>query len=361
MALNSHRSKMGIRSLMSKNKGTVLVVDDELYIQEILKSTLEDAGFECFTVGNAADAISALGSRSFDIAFTDIRMPGKQGTELLQVIKTAYPEVIVIMITAVDSAGTAIESMRLGAYDYIVKPFNLDQVLVAADRALDKRRLENANRDYQKYLLQVADERAAETRRLFYSMTQVFIHLLDIKAPYNEGHCLRVAEKARYVARELRMTDDGVRKIYLAALLHDVGMILVEDMLLNKRSVLTPEEQRRIQERTVLADEVLRPVLDDEEVLKYIRHNRERYDGTGYPDHLKGNLIPLGARVIAVVEAFDAITIGRPYRLPRTPQEALQELARCAQTQFDPQVVTVFADLYERIFRNLHHTSKGMP
>ncbi len=346
---------------MDKVKGYVLVVDDEVYIQEILKSTLEDNGYECVTVGNADAALSALASRSFDIALTDIRMPGKQGTELLQDIKAAYPEVVVLMITALDSAGMAIESMRLGAYDYIVKPFNLDQVLVSANRALDKRRLENANREYQRYLLQIADERAAETRRLFYSMTQVLIHLLDLKAPYNEGHSLRVAEKARYVARELKMTDDGVRKIYLAALLHDVGMILVEDLLLNKESVLTAEEQRRIQERTAMADEVLRPILDDEEVLKCIRHNRERYDGTGYPDHLKGNLIPLGARVIAVVEAFDAITSGRPYRLPRSPKEAIKELARCAPTQFDPNVVTVFAELYDRIFQNLNDSPTGAP
>jgi putative two-component system response regulator len=346
---------------MDKKKGRILIVDDELYIQEILKSSLEDAGFECMTVSNAEEALAALSAQGFDITFSDIRMPGKQGTELLREIKTAYPEMVVLMITAIDSANTAIESMRLGAYDYIVKPFNLDQVLIAANRALDKRRLENTNRDYHKYLLQVADERAAETRRLFYSMTQVLVHLLDLKLPFNEGHCLRVAEKARYVARELRMTDDGVRKVYLAALLHDVGMILVEDMLLNKQGRLTQEEQRRMQERVAMADEVLRPILDDDEVLKAIRHNRERYDGTGYPGRLKGNLIPLGARVIAVVEAFDAITNGRPYRLPQSPQEAIKELARCAQTQFDPQVVTVFADLYERIFQNLNDTSKGPP
>ncbi len=346
---------------MDKNRGQVLVVDDEVYIQEILKSTLEDAGFECVTVGEADGALSALASRSFDIALIDIRMPGKQGTELLQDIKAAYPEIIVIMITAIDSAGMAIESMRLGAYDYIVKPFNLEQVLVSANRALDKRRLENASREYQKYLLQVADERAAETRRLFYSVTQVFIHLLDLKIPFNEGHSLRVAEKARYVARELRLTDDGVRKIYLAALLHDVGMILVEDMLLNKQDALTADEQRHIQERTALADEVLRPILDDEEILKCIRHHREHYDGSGYPDHLKGNLIPLGARVIAVAEAFDAITIGRPYRLPRSPQDAIHELERCSQTQFDPQVVTVFADLYERVFRTISPYTIGLP
>jgi putative two-component system response regulator len=347
--------------MTNKKKGQVLIVDDEVYIQEILKSTLEEAGYDCVAVGSADQALSALAIQSFDITFSDIRMPGKQGTELLQEIRTAYPEVVVIMITALDSANMAIESMRLGAYDYIVKPFNLDQVLVSANRAVDKRRLENANREYQKYLLQVADERAAETRRLFYSMTQVFIHLLDMKAPFNEGHSLRVAEKARYVARELRMTDDGVRKVYLAALLHDVGMILVEDVLLNKQESLTLDEQRHIQERTSRADDVLRPILDDEEVLKSIRHNRERYDGTGYPGHLRGNLIPLGARVIAVVEAFDAITIGRPYRLPRSPQDAIRELTRCAQSQFDPQIVSVFADLYERVFRNLNKTALGAP
>jgi HD-GYP domain-containing protein (c-di-GMP phosphodiesterase class II) len=251
--------------------------------------------------------------------------------------------------------------MRLGAYDYIVKPFNLDQVLISVHRALDKRRLESANRDYQKYLQRMAEESSAETRRLFYSMTQVFVHLLDLKIPFNEGHSQRVAEKSRYVARELRMTDEGVRKVYLAALLHDVGTILVEDMLLNKVGALTADELRHIREKSSLADEVLRPILDDEEVLKFIRHKRERYDGTGHPDGLKGDLIPLGARVIAVVEAFDAITSERPYRLPRSPEEAIEELRRCMPNQFDPQVVAVFVDLYEKIFRSISQHSMGIP
>ncbi len=342
---------------MSTNKAQILIVDDEVYIQDILKSTLEGAGHECAAVGNAEAALEALASRSFDISLLDIRMPGKQGTELLREIKKRHPEVVALMITAIESTSTAIESMRLGAYDYIVKPFNLDQVLISVNRALDKRRLESANREYQKYLHQIAEDRAAETRRLFYSMTQVFVHLLDLKTPFNEGHSRRVAEKSRYVARELRMTDDGVRKVYLAALLHDVGTILVEDVLLNKEGALTPDEMRRVREKSSLADEVLRPILDDEEVLKFIRHKRERYDGTGYPGGLKGNLIPLGARVISVVEAFDAITSGRPYRLPRSPEEAILELKRCTLSQFDPQVVTVFADLYERIFKNISQSS----
>jgi response regulator RpfG family c-di-GMP phosphodiesterase len=346
---------------MDENRGKkakILIVDDEIYIQEILKATLEDEGFECAAAGNAESALAVLASGEFDLAFVDMRLPDRQGIDLLKDIRASHPNVAVIVVSAVDSASTAIESMHLGAVDYIIKPFNLDQVLFSARRILDKRRLEEASGEYQKYLIQMADERAAENRRMFYSMTQVLIHLLDLKIPFNVGHALRVAEKSRYVAKELRMTDDGVRKVYLAALLHDVGMILVEDVLLHKKASLTPDEHRQFVERTTLAEEVLRPILSDEEVLKSIRHCHERYDGTGYPDRLKGNLIPLGARIISVVEAYDAMTVWRPYRPPRSPRESIAELGRCAPSQFDPQVVTVFSELYERIFK---HSSQPAP
>ncbi len=346
---------------MTKTRARVLIVDDELYIQEILKSTLEEAGYEAVAVGSVEAALAELSRQQFDVAFTDIRMPGRQGTDLLQEIRSTYPGVVVIMITALDSADTAIETVRMGAYDYIVKPFNLDQVLVSANRALDKRRLEDTSREYQKYLEHAAEERAAETRRLFYSMTQVLIRLLEIKLPFNVGHAARVAEMSRYIARELRMTEDGVRKVYLAALLHDIGLMAVEDVVLRKHGALSPEEQRYIRERSSVAEEVLRPILDDEEVLKHIRHYRERYDGTGYPDGLKGAVISLGARIISVAEAFDAMTQGRPYRSPLTPEAAIAELERCAETQFDPQVVSVFSELYFQVFRNFDKSTMGQP
>lgn len=347
--------------LMTKPKARMLVVDDEIYIQEILKATLDGAGYETVAVGTAAAALVELSKQHFDVAFLDIRMPGKSGTELLQEIHSTLPRVVVIMVTALDAANTAIETIRLGAYDYIVKPFNLDQVLISANRALEHKRLEDTKREYEKYLEAVAEERAAETRRLFYSMTQMLIRLLEIKIPFNAGHAARVAEMSRYVARDLHMTEDGVRKIFLAALLHDVGMIAVEDIVLNKSGGLSPDEQRHIQERSCLGEEVLRPILHDEEVLKYIRHCRERYDGTGYPDGLKGAIIPLGARIISVVEAFDAMTRKRPYRGPYSPEQAIVELQRCAETQFDPQVVSVFGELHSRVFQNLATSSMGQP
>jgi len=346
---------------MDKEKARVLIVDDEIYIQEILQATLEEAGYQCVRVGTADEALTALAERRFDIAFTDIRMPGKPGTELLSEIRRHYPDVVIIMVTALDSAGVALDTIRAGAYDYIVKPFNLDQVLIAADRALEKRRLESANRDYLKYLELAAEEKSVETRRLFYSMTRVLVHLLDVRLPFNAGHALRVAELSRYVAHELRMTEDGVRKVYLAGLLHDVGMITAKDVLLTKTSPLTEDERRHIQHHSAMAEEVLRPILDDEEVLGYIRHHRERYDGTGYPDGLKGPIIPLGARIIAVTEAFDAMTRSRPYRKPLGTTEAMAELRRCSATQFDRQVATVFEELYESGFGGDDFTAVNRP
>ncbi len=346
---------------MNPNKTSLLIVDDEIYIQEILKSTLEEAGFECTAVGSAESAEAELAIKNYSIVFCDVVMPGKSGVDFLRSIRARYPQMIVVMITALDTASSAMETIRMGAYDYIVKPFNLELVISVANRAKDKLRLEASNREYQAYLQQVADDRAAETRRLFYSMTQVLIGLLELKEPFKAGYLKRIAEMSRYVARELKMTEDGVRKVYLAALLHDIGMISVEDMLLTKRGTLTDKETDHIREHTSVAESVLKPILTDDEVLKYIRHHHERYDGTGYPDGLRGNIIPLGARIISVVAAFVAMQWSRPYRKALSPEEAIAELQRCTPSQFDHNVVTVFASLYDRIFRTMDNSQMGQP
>jgi len=346
---------------MNKSKGRVLIVDDEAYIREILVSTLQDGGFECRTAGDAEAALVELAGGAFELAMLDVRMPGRPGTDLLREIRARFPEVVPMMITAVDTAAAAIDAVHLGAYDYIVKPFNLDHVLLSANRALEKQRLESVNREYTNYLEHAAEERAAETRRQFYSMTQVLIALLELKAPYRAGVLKRVAEMSRFVARELKMTEDGVRKVYLAALLHDVGMILVEDLVSSRPGALTGDERRQVSVHAAVAEQVLKPILTDEEVLKCIRHHHERFDGSGYPDALKANIIPLGARIISVVGAFAAMTRPRPYRGAMKPEEAIAELRRCSGTQFDPQVVEVFAELYEGTFRNMDKSPLGHP
>jgi putative two-component system response regulator len=344
---------------MMKNKASVLILDDEIDIRDILRLTLEDAGFQCTTAGSVEEGLAALAQQEFDLAFSDIRMPGRPAGDLIEEIRRSNLQTQVIMITALNTAETAVEYLRMGAADYILKPFNISDVLLAADRAMEKKRLELANCEFQRYLEQMADDKAAETNRLFYSITQILIRLLELRAPLDIGHSVNVAEIARHIALELKMTKDGIRKVHLAALLHDVGMIPVEDLLIQKRGSLTESEYRQIQEHSALAENVLRPILDDGEVLKYIRHHHERYDGAGYPDGLKGNIIPLGARIIAVAEAFDAMSRSRPYRKAMSARLALAELERCTDTQFDPQVVAAFTRIYDQVSPSLQPLGEG--
>jgi putative two-component system response regulator len=344
---------------MSKNSVRALLIDDDADIRMILQDVLENAGYSCSLAANVDEALVHLAEQTFDLAFADIFMPGRPVTDLLLEIRNNYPQTVVIIITGLNSAERAIETIRMGAFDYLVKPFTVSQILVAAERAMEKKRLEQANREFQKYLEQIAEDRAAQTNRMFYSITQMLVRLLELRTPLDAGHSVNVAEISRHIAHELKMTKDGVHKVYLAALLHDVGMITVENLLLEKEGALTSEEFGQIKEHSAAAETVLRPVLDDSEVLKYIRHHHERYDGAGYPDGLKGNIIPLGARIIAVAEAFDAMTRKRPYRKALSPEQALEELQRCAESQFDPQVVAIFGQLFEELMHKIHPSVGG--
>ncbi len=344
-----------------RNRTRVLIVDDEVYTQEFLKVSLEDAGFECVATGEPEAALREVSSTPVEVAFVGAQVGGTPAVEFVKEIRSRSSDTVVVIAATPEDSRHALDAIRGGAYDQVSKPLSVDFVRIAARRAAERRRLEVGARDYQKYLQQVAEERAAETRRLFYCMTRVLIRLFELKSPYKAGHPLKVAEMSRHVAHELKLTEDGVRKVYLAGLLADIGMIAVHDTILTKKEPLTDAEYRRVREHVSTAEEVLRPILDDEEVLKYIHHHHERYDGTGYPDGLRGNLIPLGSRIIAVVEAFVAMTQDRPYRLPLTADAALSELHRCCEHQFDPQVVAVFKDLYESVFRTFDNNYWVMP
>jgi putative two-component system response regulator len=347
---------------MENKSGTrVLIVDDEVYTQEFLKVSLEDAGFECHSTGDREAALLEMSHAPFEVVFAGVTVGGSSAAEFVKEVKKRSPETMIVVVASPDEADATVEVIRAGAYDHLSKPINIELARLAASRAAERRKLEVGARDYQKYLRQVADERAAETRRLFYSMTRVLVRLFELKSPYKSGHPLRVAEMARYVAHEMKLTEDGVRKVYLAGLLADVGMIAVHEGILMKAEALTEEEHKRVRVHISAAEEVLRPILEDAEVLKYIRHHHERFDGSGYPDGLRGKMIPLGSRIIAVVEAFVAMTQDRPYRKPLKPEGALDELHRCTESQFDPTVVAVFADLHDRVFRSFDKNQWVLP
>jgi putative nucleotidyltransferase with HDIG domain len=327
---------------MTVNQETILIVDDEEAIRRLLHQKLSGEGYRCEEAGSAEQALDKLRSNTIELVLLDIKMPGKSGTELLPGIKASYLDTAVIMATSITDTSTAIQCMKEGAYDYLTKPFNLDEVILSVDRALEKRRLELENRDYRQHLEQKVEAQAKKIRALFLNAITALAYALEAKDIYTSGHSQRVAESAVAIAKEMGMPPDSISKIQLAGLVHDIGKIGVKESVLNKVGKLTDDEFEHIKAHCEIGEHILTPIVEDEEILKAVRHHHERYNGKGYPDGLSGEQIPLGARILAVADAYDAMTSERPYRKAMSDETACTEIERGKGTQFDTEVADAF-------------------
>lgn len=330
-------------------KGRILVVDDEAFIRDIVSRKLTAEGFECTQAEDADRALSLLARESFDCIVSDIRMPGMSGVELLRKVRMTDKDVAVVMATGAPDMDVALEAMRLGAYDHLSKPLNLDELALTVDRAIEKKRLVQENREYQQNLETMVLERTRqlhdaneELRKLFVSSIKALAHALEAKDQYTQGHSERVAEGAVRIARYLSLAEQEVQSIWLAGFLHDIGKIGIKESVLNKPGALDEGEWRSIQEHPVVAERILGPIEELGDVIRIVRHHHERYDGTGYPDGLKAADIPLGARILTVADAFDALTSKRSYRDALSVDEAVAVLEEEAGSQFDPVIVRAF-------------------
>ena len=352
----------------SKNKAKILIVDDEVRVREILSRKLADEGYHCLTAPNGNNALKLLKTDQVDLVLLDIMMPGKSGTKVLKEIKAKYPDTAVIMVTAIADVQTAIGLMKVGAYDYMIKPVELNVLLVSLDRALEKRRLLIENRDYQLHLEQKVKEQTKKIRQSFLNSITSLAYALEAKDKYTRGHSQRVTEIAVAVARELALPKCMTEKIRLAGLLHDVGKIGVSESILNKPGKLTSEEFEQVKSHCEIGERILSPMVEDKEILEMVRHHHERYDGSGYPDGLSGgqitkeasimaaaevcdSILSPGAMALAVADAYDAMTSDRPYRPAMTPEAACAELKKGKGKQFDPVIVNTFLSLPKKYRR----------
>jgi putative two-component system response regulator len=331
---------------MTAKKGVILLVDDEAMIRQLLSQKLSSEGYRCEQAANAEQALEKLEKDSIELVILDIKMPGKSGVQLLPEIKAKYPDTAVIMATAVDDASIAINCMKAGAYDYLTKPFNLEEVGFSVTRALERRRLELENRDYQQHLEQKVEEQAQKIRTSFFNAITALAYALEAKDFYTSGHSQRVTEISVAIAKHLGLDKENIEKIRLASLVHDIGKIGVREVVLNKPGSLSDEEYEHVRLHSVTGERILKPIVDDGDILKAVRHHHERYDGTGYPDGLKGEQIPQLARIIAVADTFDAMTSERPYRKALTKEAACAEVERCRGTQFDPEAADAFLEVW---------------
>jgi response regulator RpfG family c-di-GMP phosphodiesterase len=340
----------GTETAAARTDRRCLVVDDEPRLRQVLVRLMEADGFTCAEAGTGVEALAQLAREEFPLVVSDLRMPQMDGFELLQQVRARHPDTAVVMITAVADVDVAVRCLAIGAMDYLTKPFHLEEVRARVRQAMEKRRLLLENRDYQQRLEEKVRAQARRLEDLFFASIQSLAQALEVKDAYTRGHSSRVSQYSVVIAHAMGLDDDTVRQVELGGHVHDIGKIGVREAVLNKHGPLTDEEYRHIMSHPVVGWEILRPLLSETPLaLAIVRSHHERVDGTGIPDGLAGDEIPLAARIAAVADSLDAMTSGRPYRArSMTIGDALAEIRRCAGTQFDPDVVHAFGEAVQR-------------
>ena len=318
-----------------------LVVDDEPRLRQVLVHLMRHDGFRCFEAGNGAEAIELLEKQPVSLVMSDMRMPRVDGIELLKQIRTRWPDTAVVMITAVADVEVAVSCLAIGAMDYLTKPFHLEEVRARIGQALERRRLVLENRDYQRNLEVRVAAQARRLEEIFLAGIQALADALEVKDAYTRGHSVRVSQYSSAIARALNLDAEMVRQIELGGHVHDIGKIGVKEEILNKPARLTPDEYQHIMTHPVVGWRILAPLLVDAPIaLNVVRSHHERVDGKGVPDGMRGDQIPIEARIVAVADALDAMTSGRPYRSSeKSFDQAMRELEENCDTQFDRRVV----------------------
>ncbi len=332
-------------------KRKILVVDDELGPREALKMILGGD----YTVSVATGGIEArnyFSNEEYDLMIMDIKMPDINGIDLLTEVKTSTPETEVIMITAYASVDTATDALRMGALDYIIKPFDTSSVLEAVQKGLSRRddslsvktriqELQIAN----KLLEEKVDDAYENIQSHFHETVDSLVEAVDAKDSYTKGHLERMSSFALLLGKELNLSQEELDLIQHASVLHDIGKIGVPEAILLKKDTLSREEFEIIKKHPVIGARIISPVKSFKEVVPLVLYHHEKFDGTGYPDGLKGNRIPLGARIIGIADAIDAMLTERPYAGAKNVDEVQSELKELAGIQFDPKLVNIILSL----------------
>jgi putative nucleotidyltransferase with HDIG domain len=339
----------------------ILVVDDEEPIREIVASMLGTAGYACKQAASGMEALAVLSSgEEFELMLSDLMMADLDGIGLLERTKERYPDMPVVMVTAVHDISVALRAIRDGAYDYLLKPFEREQLLNTVSRALENRRLKVENRTYQTNLESLVKARTDQLQAAMASLERSYdITLealgdaLDLKDRETEGHSKRVTAFTIAIARAMGLPRDQINTIARGAFLHDIGKMAIPDKILNKPGKLEPHEFDIMREHAFHGYQIVKKIPFLAEAAEIVFSHQEKFDGTGYPRGLKGEQIPLGARIFSVADTLDAITSDRIYRPAQTLQAAREEIAKWAGRQFDPEVVKVFLEMPDNIWDDL--------
>ncbi len=363
---------------------SVLVVDDEEPIRNAVKKFLTQQQFEVYSAGSGPEALQQLRRHKIKLMLCDIRMPGTSGVDLVPQALELEPDVAILMLSGVNDATSAALCMQRGAMDYLTKPIELTDLGRAVQRALERRELLLENRQQPgpvasgqrwpyrsrglptrrpswpslpgaQWLKEEVLTRTAELHRqcqrlerIAVATLEALVNMLEAKSPYLRGHSARVADLAATIATRLSLSDDEIERVRIAGRLHDLGKIGTREEVLNKQGPLTPEEFDHVRQHVIIGSQILAPLTHLGDIIRLVRSHHERWDGSGYPDGLRGDDIPLGARIIGAAEVYDALSTSRPYQEKMTPEQAVVRMADLAGTVLDPEVHVALATVVAR-------------
>jgi putative two-component system response regulator len=339
----------------------ILIVDDEKMIYSVLAQRLAKEGYACMMANNGREALNHFYKNNFSLIISDIRMPEMNGLELLKNVKAVRPNMMFIIMTAYPEIDMAVEAIRLGATDFIIKPVDLELVAFSVKKALEQKRMEEQIEAHHKNLEMLVEERTSKLQRALLVVKQthldsvkVLAGAIDAKDPYTRGHSDRVRRMSMRIAAQLGFSQEKLENLVFGALLHDIGKIGIRDEVLQKKGPLSPEEYQYVQQHPLIGVKIVEGIDFFKDKIPMIRSHHEHYDGSGYPDGLIGEVIPLEARIIAVSDAFDSMTSLRPHRRAMPVDEVLVEMEKGKGRQFDPNILDIF------LKEKLYDSSKGV-
>ena len=363
------------------NASKILIVDDEIGPRESLRMILKP-NYNVFTVENGYAATQMVRQIEPDIITLDLKMPGLSGIDTLKEIREISPDVIVIIITGYGTLQSAIEAIRYGVFDYISKPFNVPEIMGIIDKSVQRKKLNLKIKEFLRHFFDESGKGSTEDSDFLIEngikglahlkwndvglpdnqncleFAKVLASTLEEKDPYTSGHSERVCYYSDIISKRLSLYPKERSELQIASYLHDIGKVGISDRFINKKGTLTSTDWAIIKQHTKKSIDLLAPLKLSPNILHCIQYHHEHFDGTGYPDGLAGENIPLGARIIAISDSYDSMTSARPYRKPLADGEAKSELSKWAGKQFDPRLVSVFLEVLkekEEVFLGRTH------
>jgi putative two-component system response regulator len=319
-----------------RSRSRLLIVDDVEAMRLTLTTCLQLSGYHVHSASSGGEALELLRSQPFDLLLTDQSMPGLSGLELTDAVARMHPDMPIVVLTGHTDVELAKDSLRRGASDFVTKPVNARELPILVERNLTRRRLE------------VARLREREGQVLFEAL-KALASAVDAKDRHTARHSRQVTRLALLLADAIGLSSEERYQLELSAWMHDVGKIGVPDSILSKPTALTEDEFAIVTLHPVKGGEIVGEIVELTRVADVIRHHHERIDGTGYPDGLKGEAIPLASRIILISDAFEAMTADRSYRRGLGREIALRELRDHSGTQFDPELVKVFIRMVAQV------------